>query len=202
MNLSFVTAPRSALPPAGKTLRQSKPVRNGLKVMYPARGCHCAIRCVAKSPPAALVPARGSQLPRAVLAIGSLSEKNGKKLIQEGVAGYFEKGFMTPEKLKNAVSGILTKRLLVPDESDANEAVSQAVAWPFAFFGFSGGFTSSTSGPRRESPLAGRMPVRDPSNCRDQGIFEQRRNSLGLGHPSSQDNERHPERFLRSVYGT
>jgi two-component system sensor histidine kinase/response regulator len=31
-----------------------------------------------------------------VLAISSLSEKNGKKLIQEGAAGYFEKGSMTP----------------------------------------------------------------------------------------------------------
>jgi CheY-like chemotaxis protein len=41
-----------------------------------------------------------------VLAIGSLSEKNGKKLIQEGAAGYFEKGSMTPEKLENATSGI------------------------------------------------------------------------------------------------
>jgi two-component system cell cycle response regulator DivK len=54
-----------------------------------------------------------------VLAISSLSEQNGKKLIHEGVAGYFEQGSMTPEKLENAISGILKKRLLVPDESDA-----------------------------------------------------------------------------------
>jgi CheY-like chemotaxis protein len=53
-----------------------------------------------------------------VLAISSLSETNGQKLIQEGAAGYFEKGSMTPEKLENAVSGILKKRLLVPNESD------------------------------------------------------------------------------------
>jgi CheY-like chemotaxis protein len=52
-----------------------------------------------------------------VLAISSLSEKNGKKLIQEGAAGYFEKGSMTPEKLENAISGILRKRRLVPSES-------------------------------------------------------------------------------------
>jgi UDP-N-acetylglucosamine:LPS N-acetylglucosamine transferase len=52
------------------------------------------------------------------LAISSLSEKNGQKLIQEGAAGYFEKGSMTPEKLENAISGILKKRLLVPSESD------------------------------------------------------------------------------------
>jgi CheY-like chemotaxis protein len=55
-----------------------------------------------------------------VLAISSLSEKNGKKLIQEGAAGYFEKGSMTPEKLENAISGILKKRLLVPDDEKAN----------------------------------------------------------------------------------
>ena len=42
-----------------------------------------------------------------VLAISSLSEQNSQKLIQEGAAGYFEKGTMTPEKLENAVSGIL-----------------------------------------------------------------------------------------------
>ena len=53
-----------------------------------------------------------------VLIISSLSKKNGEKLIQEGAAGYFEKGSMTPEKLENAISGILKKRL-VPDESDA-----------------------------------------------------------------------------------
>jgi CheY-like chemotaxis protein len=55
-----------------------------------------------------------------VLAISSLSEKNGKKLIQEGAAGYFEKGSMTPEKLENAISGILKKRLLVPDDETAS----------------------------------------------------------------------------------
>jgi len=49
-----------------------------------------------------------------VLIISSLSEKNGHKLMQEGAAGYFEKGSMTPEKLENAISGILKKRLLVP----------------------------------------------------------------------------------------
>jgi hypothetical protein len=49
-----------------------------------------------------------------VLIISSLSEKNGEKIIQEGAAGYFEKGSMTPEKLENAISGILKKRLLVP----------------------------------------------------------------------------------------
>jgi CheY-like chemotaxis protein len=56
-----------------------------------------------------------------VLAISSLSEKNGQKLIQEGAAGYFEKGSMTPEKLENAVSGILKKRLLVPNKSDVKQ---------------------------------------------------------------------------------
>jgi CheY-like chemotaxis protein len=56
-----------------------------------------------------------------VLAISSLSGKNGKKLIQEGAAWYFEKGSMTPEKLENAISGILKKRLLVPDESGVTE---------------------------------------------------------------------------------
>ena len=40
-----------------------------------------------------------------VLVISTLSETNGKKLIQEGAAGYFEKGSMTPEKLENAISG-------------------------------------------------------------------------------------------------
>jgi CheY-like chemotaxis protein len=49
-----------------------------------------------------------------VLAISSLSEKNAEKLIQEGAAGYFEKGSMTPEKLENAISRILKKRLLFP----------------------------------------------------------------------------------------
>ena len=56
-----------------------------------------------------------------VLAISSLSEKNGQKLVQAGAAGYFEKGSMTPEKLENAVSGILKKRLLVPNESDVKK---------------------------------------------------------------------------------
>jgi len=49
------------------------------------------------------------------LAISSLSEKNGKNLIQEGAAGYLAKGSMTLEKLENAISGILKKRLLVPN---------------------------------------------------------------------------------------
>jgi len=53
-----------------------------------------------------------------VLIITSLSEKNRKTLIHEGAAGYFEKGSMTPETLENAVSTILKKRLLVPNESD------------------------------------------------------------------------------------
>ena len=56
-----------------------------------------------------------------VLVISSLSKTNSKKLIQEGASGYFEKGSMTPEKLENAVSGILKKRLLVPNESDVNK---------------------------------------------------------------------------------
>ena len=50
-----------------------------------------------------------------VLAISSLSGKNAIKLIEEGAAGYFEKGSMTQEKRENAISGILKKRLLVPD---------------------------------------------------------------------------------------
>ena len=43
------------------------------------------------------------------LVISSLSEKNGVKLIQEGAAGYFEKGSMTPETLENAIAGILNE---------------------------------------------------------------------------------------------
>ena len=49
-----------------------------------------------------------------VVVTSSLSEKNGSELIQEGTHGYFEKGSMTQEKLENAISGILKKRLLVP----------------------------------------------------------------------------------------
>jgi CheY-like chemotaxis protein len=49
-----------------------------------------------------------------VLVTSSLSEKNSKKLIEEGAAGYFEKASMTQEKLENAISGILKLRLLVP----------------------------------------------------------------------------------------
>jgi len=49
-----------------------------------------------------------------VLIISGRSEKNGEKLMQEGAAGYFEKGSMTSEKRENAISGILKKRLLVP----------------------------------------------------------------------------------------
>ena|ERR1700730_1174125 len=56
-----------------------------------------------------------------VLVISSLSGKNDEKIIQEGAAGYFEKGSMTPEKLENAISGILKKRLLVPAESDVTK---------------------------------------------------------------------------------
>ena len=52
-----------------------------------------------------------------VLAISSMSEKNANKLIQEGAAGYCEKGSMTPEKLEHTISGILKNRLLVPNES-------------------------------------------------------------------------------------
>jgi CheY-like chemotaxis protein len=52
-----------------------------------------------------------------VLIITSLSDKNRKKLILEGAAGYFEKGSMTPETLETAISGILKKRLLVPNGS-------------------------------------------------------------------------------------
>lgn len=53
-----------------------------------------------------------------VLVTSSLSEKNSNKLIEEGAAGYFEKGSMTQEKLENAISGILKKRLLVPSEKE------------------------------------------------------------------------------------
>jgi CheY-like chemotaxis protein len=45
-----------------------------------------------------------------VLVISSSSKEYGEKLIQEGAAGYFEKGSMTPETLENAISGILKKR--------------------------------------------------------------------------------------------
>lgn len=44
-----------------------------------------------------------------------------EKLIQEGAAGYLEKGSLIPEKLENAISGILKKRLLVAGESDVTE---------------------------------------------------------------------------------
>ncbi len=57
-----------------------------------------------------------SEIP--VIAISSLSDKNAKKLIEEGAAGYFEKGSMTQETLEQAISGILKKRLLIPDDSD------------------------------------------------------------------------------------
>jgi CheY-like chemotaxis protein len=63
------------------------------------------LRRLKQKPPTADIP---------VLIISTLSEKNGQKLMQEGAAGYFEKGSMTPEKLENAISGILKKRLLVP----------------------------------------------------------------------------------------
>ena len=63
------------------------------------------LRRLKQKPPTADIP---------VLIISSLPEKNGQKLMQEGAAGYFEKGSMTPEKLENAISGILKKQLLVP----------------------------------------------------------------------------------------
>jgi CheY-like chemotaxis protein len=63
------------------------------------------LRRLKQKPPTADIP---------VLIISTLSEKNGQKLMQEGAVGYFEKGSMTPEKLENAISGILKKRLLVP----------------------------------------------------------------------------------------
>jgi CheY-like chemotaxis protein len=53
-----------------------------------------------------------------VLAISSMSEKNGQKLIQEGAAGYYEKGPLTHGKLEQAISGILKKRLLVSSDQD------------------------------------------------------------------------------------
>jgi hypothetical protein len=49
-----------------------------------------------------------------VLVASSLSEKNSNELIEEGAMGHFEKGSMTQEKLENAISGLLKKRLLVP----------------------------------------------------------------------------------------
>jgi CheY-like chemotaxis protein len=54
-----------------------------------------------------------------VLVISSLSEKNGKKLIHEGAAGYCEKSDMTEEKLEQAISGILKKRLLLPSGQES-----------------------------------------------------------------------------------
>ena len=53
-----------------------------------------------------------------VLVTSSLSEKNADKLIEEGAVGYFENGSMTQEKLENAISGILKKRLLVPADDN------------------------------------------------------------------------------------
>ena len=67
------------------------------------------LRTLKRTPSTANIP---------VLAISSMSEKNAKKLIEEGAAGYFEKGSMTHEKLENAISGILKKRLLVPDREE------------------------------------------------------------------------------------
>ena len=72
-------------------------------------GYRVLIACDGKT---GLFAAESTDIP--VLIISSLSEKNGEKLIQEGAAGYFEKGSMTPEKPENAISGILKKRLLVP----------------------------------------------------------------------------------------
>jgi twitching motility two-component system response regulator PilH len=54
-----------------------------------------------------------------VLVTSSLSEKNSKKLIEEGAMGYFEKESMTQEKLESAISGILKKRLLVPSDEES-----------------------------------------------------------------------------------
>lgn len=54
-----------------------------------------------------------------VLAISSRSEKNGEKLIQEGAAGYYEKGPMTHGKLEQAISRILKNRLLVSSGQDS-----------------------------------------------------------------------------------
>jgi CheY-like chemotaxis protein len=63
-----------------------------------------------------------------VIAISSLSDKNAKKLLEEGAAGYFEKGSMTHERLEQAISGILKKRLLVSDDSEkAKEQIKQSV---------------------------------------------------------------------------
>jgi len=67
------------------------------------------LRALKRTPSTANIP---------VLAISSMSEKNAKKLIEEGAAGYFEKGSMTHEKLENAIAGILKKRLLVPDREE------------------------------------------------------------------------------------
>jgi CheY-like chemotaxis protein len=53
-----------------------------------------------------------------VLAISTMSEKDGEKLTQEGAAGYYEKGPMTQGKLEQAISEILKKRLLVPSGQD------------------------------------------------------------------------------------
>jgi hypothetical protein len=54
-----------------------------------------------------------------VLVTSSLSERNASKLIEEGAVGCFEKGSMTQEKLKNAISGILKKRLLFAEHEPA-----------------------------------------------------------------------------------
>ena len=73
-------------------------------------------------PPAARPPPRPAQWPSSSKrGMGSGDFEKGtmtpEKLenavsgILEGAAGYFEKGTMTPEKLENAVSEILKKRL-------------------------------------------------------------------------------------------
>jgi CheY-like chemotaxis protein len=46
-----------------------------------------------------------------VLVISSLSKEYGKKLMQDRAAGYFEKCFITPENLGDAVSGILSRTI-------------------------------------------------------------------------------------------
>lgn len=71
------------------------PIMNGAEVLLALK----------RSPSTSRIP---------VLVISSLSEKNATQIVEEGAAGYFEKRSMTQEKLENAVSGILKKRLLVP----------------------------------------------------------------------------------------
>jgi CheY-like chemotaxis protein len=46
-----------------------------------------------------------------VLVISSFSKEYGEKLIQEGAAGYFERGSMTPETLENAIAAMIGTRV-------------------------------------------------------------------------------------------